>query len=86
MKTVAEYISFLQGKGFKLREEALGFISFGQRYTGAADEVVIAAIEATLKHQLHFDGSYFVALLEQMKGHQIEDRKSAQAYARKLLN
>jgi hypothetical protein len=78
--TVAEYISFLQSKGFKLSEEALGFIEFGQKYTAASDSMVNIAIEATLRHQRHFDGSYFVALLEALKQEEIEDIKSAKAF------
>ncbi|MFD3446043.1 DUF6123 family protein [Microbacteriaceae bacterium 4G12] len=84
MKTVHEYLSFLQEKGFKLSEEALGFIAFGQKYTGASDEIVNAAIEATLQHQRHFDGSYFVALLERLQQEKIVDKKSAKAFMRKL--
>ncbi len=33
VKTVQQYINFLESKGFALREDALGFIQFGQRYT-----------------------------------------------------
>ena len=36
---------------------------FGQGYTGASDGIVNAAIEATIKHQLQFDGSYFVCVI-----------------------
>jgi len=45
---------------------------------------VNAAIEATIKHQLQFDGSYFVALLERLKEEEITDKKSAKAFMRKL--
>jgi hypothetical protein len=82
--TTKEYISFLRTKGFRLSEEALGFITFGQKYTGASDEMVNIAIEGTLKHQRHFDGSYFIALLERLKQEKMADRKSAQAYVRRL--
>ncbi|WP_028402761.1 DUF6123 family protein [Ectobacillus panaciterrae] len=82
--TTNEYISFLRAKGFKLPEDALGFIAFGQKYTEAPDEMVNIAIEATLKHQRHFDGSYFVALLERLQQEKIADKKSAQAYVRRL--
>ena len=75
MQTVEDYLSFLHTKGFKLSEEAQGFIMFGQGYTGASDGIVNAAIEATIKHQLQFDGSYFVALLERLKEEEITDKK-----------
>ena len=84
MKTVQDYLFYLQTKGFKLSQEALGFIMFGQKYTGASDKIVKIAIEATLKHQRDFDGSYFIALLEGLKRDHIEDEKSAQAYVRRL--
>lgn len=84
MQTVQDYLSFLHTKGFKLSEEAQGFIMFGQGYTGASDGIVNAAIEATIKHQLQFDGSYFVALLERLKEERITDKKSAKAFMRKL--
>ncbi|MGQ0518691.1 DUF6123 family protein, partial [Bacillus sp. D-CC] len=45
---------------------------------------IIAEIEATIKHQLQFDGSYFVALLERLKEEEITDKKSAKAFMRKL--
>lgn len=42
MQTVEDYLSFLHTKGFKLSEEAQGFIMFGQGYTGASDGIVNA--------------------------------------------
>lgn len=84
MQTVQDYLAFLHTKGFKLSEEAHGFIMFGQGYTGASDGIVNAAIEATIKHQLQFDGSYFVALLERLNEEKITDKKSAKAFMRKL--
>ncbi|KAA0550436.1 hypothetical protein FZW96_02150 [Bacillus sp. BGMRC 2118] len=68
-------------KGFVFGEEALGFISFGQMYAAASDEQVIHAIEITLKAQRQFDGSYFVALLEQLKSEGITSKKHAFQYA-----
>ncbi|MFX3622758.1 MAG: DUF6123 family protein [Ectobacillus sp.] len=82
---VQHYIALLRTKGFKLSEEALGFINFGQKYTGATDDVVIIAIETTLKQQRYFDGSYFIALLERLQQEKITDKKSAQAYVRELV-
>jgi len=84
MQTVQDYLSFLHTKGFKLSEDAQGFIMFGQGYTGASDGLVNAAIEATIKHQLQFDGSYFIALLERLREEKITDKKSAKAFMRTL--
>jgi uncharacterized protein YdaT len=81
-KTVEEYIQFLRDKGFSFGEEEVGFVSFGQRYSGTSDDQVNAAIEITLKAQRHFDGSYFVALLEQLKTENITNQKEAYDYAR----
>ncbi|MFD1738447.1 DUF6123 family protein [Bacillus salitolerans] len=80
-QTVEDYIEFLQQKGFHFGEEELGFISFGQMYSGTMDEQVIAAIEITLKGQRYFDGSYFIALLEQLKEHNIIHKNDAFQYA-----
>ncbi|CAM4100392.1 hypothetical protein BAMA_14375 [Bacillus manliponensis] len=84
MQTVQDYLSFLHTKGFKLSDEAKGFIMFGQGYTGASDIIVNVAIEATIQHQYEFDGSYFIALLERLKQEEITDKKSAKAFMRKL--
>jgi hypothetical protein len=78
---VEDYVQFLKEKGFVFGEEELGFISFGQRYSGTNDIQVISAIEITLQAQRHFDGSYFVALLEQLKSEDITSRKKAFHYA-----
>ncbi|MDR4888636.1 hypothetical protein DZB84_10910 [Bacillus sp. HNG] len=74
---VKEYLQFLAQKGFNLGEDAVGFISFGQHYTGATDEIVNVAIEITLKAQKEFDGSFFISLLEMLKENQIQNRKQA---------
>ncbi|MEH7381923.1 DUF6123 family protein [Bacillus sp. JJ1533] len=74
---VEEYLQFLAQKGFHLGEDAVGFISFGQHYTAATDDIVIVAIEITLKAQKEFDGSFFISLLEMFKENQIQTRKQA---------
>jgi hypothetical protein len=60
----AEYISSLIAKGFLLKDEDIGFIYFGKKYTGIDDTLVNLAIEFTLKIQRRFDGSFYIALLE----------------------
>ncbi|MRX70928.1 hypothetical protein GJU40_01940 [Bacillus lacus] len=63
-QSLHEFLAFLHTKGFKLGEDAKGFILFGQHYTGADDSLAIAALEVTLKAQKQFDGSFFISFLE----------------------
>ena len=77
VKTVQQYINFLESKGFALREDALGFIQFGQRYTNASDELTNTAIELTLKAQKEFDGSFYISLLEMFVKGEIKSRGAA---------
>ncbi|KON87307.1 hypothetical protein AF332_11050 [Sporosarcina globispora] len=77
MKTVEEYLHFLQSKGFQFREDAVGFIYFGKNYTNASDELANAAIELTLKAQKSFDGSFYVSLLETLVSKNITSRQEA---------
>ncbi|WP_449536669.1 DUF6123 family protein [Ferdinandcohnia sp. Marseille-Q9671] len=78
--SVKDYLQFLAQKGFNLGEDAVGFISFGQHYTAATDEIVKVAIEITLKAQKEFDGSFFISLLEMLKENKIETRKQAYCF------
>lgn len=77
MLTVEEYLHNLKGKGFQLQEDAIGFIYFGKHYTNATDELIITAIEVTLKAQITFDGSFYMSLLETLMVNQIKTRKDA---------
>lgn len=77
VRTVENYLHYLEGKGFQFQEDAIGFIYFGKHYTNASDEIIITAIEMTLKAQKRFDGSFYVSLLETMKSNQINTRKAA---------
>lgn len=77
MKTVEEYLQFLQSKGFQFRDDAIGFIYFGKHYTNASDELANAAIELTLKAQKTFDGSFYVSLLETLISNDIGSRQEA---------
>ncbi|MDQ0272047.1 DUF6123 family protein [Cytobacillus purgationiresistens] len=85
MKTVDDYLHDLQGKGFQLADDALGFIYFGKHYTNASDELVNVAVEMTLKAQKSFDGSFYLSLLENLKSNNIESRKEAILFAKKDL-
>jgi len=82
MKTVEEYLHFLQSKGFQFREDAIGFIYFGKNYTNASDELANAAIELTLKAQKSFDGSFYVSLLETLVSKNITSRREAIKYVK----
>ncbi|MFC3884096.1 DUF6123 family protein [Bacillus songklensis] len=77
VQTIEDYLLYLEEKGFHLREDARGFISFGKHYTGASDEIVNCAIEWTLKVQKEFDGSFFMSLLENLTTQNITSRKRA---------
>ncbi len=77
LKTVEDYISFLQSKGFQFQEDAVGFIYFGKHYTNASDELTNTAIELTLKAQKTFDGSFYVSLLEMLISNKINTRLEA---------
>ncbi|MGJ7921850.1 DUF6123 family protein [Neobacillus sp. LXY-4] len=83
MQTVDEYISFLLGKGFQFQEDAVGFIYFGKHYTNASDELVIAAIELTLKAQRQFEGSFYISLLETLMKNEVKSRKDAINFVKK---
>jgi Family of unknown function (DUF6123) len=77
LKTVAQYVDFLESKGFNLREDAIGFIHFGKQYTSASDEMTNTAIELTLKAQKEFDGSFYISLLETLVKSKIKTRGAA---------
>lgn len=77
VRTVDEYLHFLEGKGFHFHEDAIGFIYFGKQYTNAPDELINTAIELTLKAQKSFDGSFYVSLLETLVSSQIKTRNAA---------
>jgi len=72
-----DYLNHLQTKGFSFRDDSIGFIEFGKMYTASSDKLVNMAIEVTLKAQFEFDGSFFIAILEMFKEHNISSRKAA---------
>lgn len=82
MRTVEEYLHYLQGKGFQLHEDAIGFIYFGKHYTNASDEIINTAIELTLLAQKRFDGSFYISLLETLTSNKIKTRKDAIQYVK----
>jgi hypothetical protein len=86
VQSTGEYIQFLSGKGIRLTEEEIGFIYFGKQYTDSGDDVVNSAIETTLKVQVRFDGSYYVALLEAFKKAGVKNWQDARRYVRKTID
>ena len=77
MEKLEEYICTLSSKGFKLGEEAIGFIYFGKEMTSAPDWIANIAIECTLKAQRRFDGGFYVSLLETLMNNKVSSRKEA---------
>ncbi len=84
MRTVEDYLFHLKSKGFVFREDAIGFIYFGQQYTNSSDEITNTAIEITLKAQKGFDGSFFISLLETFASNKIDSRKEAWEFIKKI--
>jgi hypothetical protein len=82
LKTVSQYVDFLESKGFHLPEDAIGFIHYGKQYTKASDELTNAAIELTLKAQKEFDGSYYLSLLETFVNGKVSTRGAAIRYVK----
>lgn len=83
MKTVGEYIAFLQGKGFKLKEDAISFIFFGKQYTKAPDSQVNLALEWTLKTKRSFDGSFYLNLLERFVEEEITSEREVEDFIKR---
>ncbi|MFD0827861.1 DUF6123 family protein [Neobacillus sp. M.A.Huq-85] len=77
VQSLEDYLDYLQGKGFQLHEDAIGFIYFGKRYTNASDEIINTAVEITLKAQKSFDGSFYISLLETLMVNKVKNRKDA---------
>lgn len=84
--SIEEYIQYLASKGIKLKESDLYFIEFGKHFTGMSDFMVSVAIEITLKVQREFDGSYYIALLEDFKQNEVHTKKAAYAHVNELDN
>lgn len=80
--STTDYLDQLQAKGFYFREDCLGFIKFGKMYTASSDALVNIAIEITLKAQIEFDGSFFIAILEMLKANNVSSKKQAYSLIR----
>lgn len=75
-----EFLMKMKARGFQLQEDAIGFIYFGKHFTNASDEVIIAAIETTLKAQKSFDGSFYISLLETLSHQKVSTKAEALQY------
>ncbi|WP_231689119.1 DUF6123 family protein [Fictibacillus sp. FJAT-27399] len=82
--SIEEYFRYLASKGIKLKESDTAFIEFGKHFTGMSDYMVSVAIEITLKIQREFDGSYYIALLEEFKQNEIKTKRKAYTYVNDL--
>ncbi|KIL44151.1 DUF6123 family protein [Jeotgalibacillus soli] len=65
-QSLEDFLADLETKGFKLGDEAIGFIYFGRKYTEASDIIIQVAIEVTLKVQQRFDSSFYMSVLEEL--------------------
>ncbi len=84
LKTVSQYLDFLDSKGFHLHEDAIGFIHYGKQYTKASDELTNTAIELTIKAQKEFDGSFYLSLLETLVKSKVSTRGGAIRYVKEF--
>lgn len=75
--TLGDYIEELWEKGFKLSDEQVQFIYFGKQYTNAHDWLLILALKTTLQIQHHFDGSFYISLLELLQEKKVTTEKQA---------
>ncbi|TFE03035.1 DUF6123 family protein [Jeotgalibacillus salarius] len=74
-QTLDDFVADLHARGFKLDDEAIGFIYFGKKFTGAQDPLIKMAIEATLKCQKRFDSSFYMSVLEELSSEKLKSKK-----------
>ncbi|PPA71216.1 DUF6123 family protein [Jeotgalibacillus proteolyticus] len=83
MKSLEDFLADLETKGFKLNDEAIGFIYFGRKYTDAPDQLVQVAIEVTLKLQQRFDSGFYMSVLEEIVQSKLTTRTKVMSHFRK---
>ncbi|SDL68108.1 DUF6123 family protein [Sediminibacillus halophilus] len=71
------FIEDLWTQGFKLSDEDIHFIYLGKNTTNAPDWMTIKALKVTLQFQLHFDGSFFISVLELLAGERVKTTNQA---------
>ncbi|SHN19036.1 DUF6123 family protein [Gracilibacillus kekensis] len=74
---LAHFLEKLWSKGFKLTDEEVHFIYFGQKYTNTSVDHVELALLYTLQLQMTFDRSFYISLLELFARHNVKNRKQA---------
>ncbi len=74
---LAYFLENLWSKGFKLTDEEVHFIYFGQKYTNTSVDHVELAILYTLQLQMAFDRSFYISLLELFARHNVKGKKQA---------
>ncbi|MBH0229523.1 DUF6123 family protein [Halobacillus yeomjeoni] len=75
--TLAYFLEDLWAKGFKLSDEDVRFIYFGNNSTNAPAWKTIIAVRVTLKFQHTFDPSFFMSVLEHISNPEIESKRGA---------
>ena len=83
MNSLDNFLADLETKGFKLSDEAIGFIYFGRKYTDASDTIVQVSIELTLMLQQSFDSSFYMSVLEELVSSKLSSRSNMLDHFRK---
>ncbi|SDJ68274.1 DUF6123 family protein [Sediminibacillus albus] len=73
------FIEDLWAQGFRLSDKDVRFVYLGKNSTAAPEWKVIKALKVTLQFQLHFDGSFFLSVLELLAKDSVKNRKMANA-------
>ena len=77
VKTVDQYVDFLEENGIMLKYDAIDYITFNKQKINATDEITNTAIELTLKTKKEFDSSFFISLLETFVKCKVKNRGAA---------
>ena len=75
--TLAYFLEDLWSKGFKLSDEDVQFIYFGNNSSNAPEWKTIVAVNMTLKIQQSFDPSFFISILELISNPSITSKRKA---------
>ncbi|GEN53968.1 DUF6123 family protein [Halobacillus faecis] len=76
-ETLAYFLEDLWSKGFKLSDEDVQFIYFGNNSSHAPEWKTIVAVNMTLKLQQSFDPSFFISILELISNASITSKRMA---------
>lgn len=74
---LAYFLENLWSKGFKLTDEEVRFIYFGQKYTNTSVSHAKLALQFTLSLQMTFDRSFYISLLEIFAKNKIANKNQA---------